>query len=133
MRQRHDELEKRDIQVKVVTFDVDDMAQNYVQETGLPWPLLLDDEQTLYRAYGMTQASWWNLYGPSSIWKYLRLMAGGRKPGQPGKDWRQLGGDILIDPQGIVRQHFVSAGPHDRPSVQELLDAVDSITAADSE
>ncbi len=117
-------LSERDIRVRVITFDDPSLARNYVRETGLPWPLLLDPDQSLYRAYGMTRGNWRSLYGPTSIARYLKLMAGGRGPGQPGKDWRQLGGDVLIDPAAIVQMHHVSKHPHDRPPVESLLAAV---------
>ncbi len=110
-----------DIRVKVITFDADYMALAYVKQTNLPWPLILDPEQKLYKAYGMTRGSWWAVFGLPSIWKYLRLMIKGRMPGKPGKDWRQLGGNVLIDRQGIVRFHYISTGPHDRPAVEALL------------
>lgn len=121
MRQQEQKLDDLDVRVKVITFDADYMALNYVKQTGLPWPLILDPEQTLYDAYGMTRGSWWSIYGLPSIWKYLKLIVRGIRPGKPGKDWRQLGGDVLIDRRGIVRFHHVSTGPHDRPSVESLL------------
>ncbi len=121
MRKKETELAELDIRVKVVAFDANFMALAYIQETNLPWPLLLDSEHELYTKYGMTRGSWWSLYGPASIWKYLKLIWGGQKPGRPGKDWRQLGGDVLIDPQGIVRMHHSSTDPHDRPSVSSIL------------
>lgn len=119
-------MDATDVRVSVVAFDADAMARDYVNETGLPWPLLIDSKQSLYAAYGMTRGSWWAIYGPPTIWGYIKLILGGRRPGRPGKDWRQLGGDVLIDPQGIVRVHFVSAGPLDRPTVDSLLEVIES-------
>ena len=110
--------------VKVVTFDADFMALAYIKETQLPWPLLQDSDQQLYQAYGMVSGSWWSIYGLPSVIKYLGLIFRGRMPGKPGRDWRQLGGDILIDPHGIVRVHHISTGPHDRPTVESLLAAI---------
>ena len=97
------------------------MALAYVAQMKPPWPLLLDADQSLYASYGMTRGSWWNIYGIRSVWNYLKLIFRGRMPGKPGKDWRQLGGDVLIDPEGIIRLHYVSADPHDRPSVTSIL------------
>lgn len=115
--------------MKVVTFDSEAAARNYVRATGLTWPLLLDTAKAQFAAYGMTRGSWWSIYSPASIWKYLRLMAKGQKPGRPGEDWRQLGGDILIDPDRIIRMHHLSESPHDRPSVQSILDTVRRATS----
>ena len=97
------------------------MAMAYVQDTQLPWPLLVDRERTLYHAYGMERGRWWDIYGPASSWAYLKLFARGRRPRLPGSDVHQLGGDVLIDPAGIVRLHHVGSGPADRPPVATLL------------
>ena len=107
-----------------MTFDGDVLAKAYVQHMKLPWPLLEDAKRELYRAYGMTRGSWWQIYSPASILDYLRLIFTGRLPGKPGKDWRQLGGDVLIDPSGIVRFHHVSQTPHDRPRIDAILDVI---------
>ena len=114
------------MRISVITFDADFMALAYVQKVNLPWPLLSDLDQKLYAAYGMVRGNWWSIYGLPSIIKYLSLIARGRFPGKPGKDWRQLGGDILIDPEGIVRVHHISTGPHDRPTVESLLALIES-------
>lgn len=124
MREQEGRLRQMGVVVAVVTFDANFMAQAYVEQTGLVWPLLIDADRSLYRAYGMERGGWWSIYGPSSVWHYLKLIMGGRWLQSPGKDYRQLGGDILIDPDGIVRLHFVSDSPHDRPSVESLLAAI---------
>ncbi len=113
------------LRVKVVTFDADVMAQAYEKETGIGWPLLLDEDRLLYQAYEMSSGSWWAIFNPISIWSYLKLIATGTRPGSPGKDWRQLGGDVLIDPDGNIQLHYVSTQPHDRPSVESIFSLVE--------
>ena len=44
--------------------------------------------------------------------------------GLPTDDVYQLGGDVLIDPEGTIRLHHVSRIPIDRPSVESLLEVV---------
>ncbi len=127
LRRVEQELESHDVRVKLVTFDANFLARAYVQQTHLSWPLLVDAERSLYQAYGMLRATWWQLYRPSSIVKYLGLAARGVLPGKPGEDWNQLGGDVLIDPAGIVRLHFVSTGPHDRPPISRILKLVEQV------
>lgn len=100
------------------------MAQLYVKDTDWPWPLLVDEDRTLYRAYGMESAKLWDLMGPAAMWKYIKLMARGNLPKRPTGDIYQRGGDVLIDPEGMVRVHHVGSGPADRPEVSDLLDAV---------
>ena len=124
LRQHELQLKERNVDVAIVTFDADFMTKAYVEQTGLPWPLLVDSDHSVYDAYGMGQGSWWSIYGPVSIWNYLKLIFKGSGIHKPGSDYRQLGGDVLIDPEGIVRFYHGSESPHDRPSVKSLLSAV---------
>lgn len=125
MRKHEDRLSELEIEVAVVTFDGDFMARSYIEQTKLPWPLLIDSQRELYRAYGMERADWWSIYGPASIWHYMKLVFGrGRRIEKPGSDFRQLGGNVLIDPAGHVQFHHVSESPHDRPTVEEILRCV---------
>jgi alkyl hydroperoxide reductase subunit AhpC len=124
LRQREDELNQLGVAVVVVTFQSGFLERAYVDETGLQWPLLVDETRELYRAYGMERGRAWNLFGPRSIWKYLRLMVRGRLPKAPSGDPWQLGGNVLVDPQGMIRLHHVGSGPADRPKVEKILKIV---------
>lgn len=117
------------MRVKIVTFDNDKLASWYVNNTGVEWPILLDTNRDLYRGYGLQSGSWWTLGGPSAIWKYVKLIFAGHGSLKKGKDIRQLGADVLIDPQGIVRMHNVNRTPFDRPSVDSILDIALSATS----
>jgi hypothetical protein len=64
------------------------------------------------------------LWGPATVLVYLRLMLRGRRLRLPTGDTAQLGGDVLIDPAGVVRVHHVGSGPADRPAIEALLDVV---------
>lgn len=112
------------MKVAVVTFDNDYFARYYVASTGLAWPLLVDAERTLYRGYGMLQASFWDIWGLPTWVAAVKALLRGTKPQRPGRDIYQRGGDVLIDPAGIVRFHHVGRGPANRPAVETLLAAV---------
>ena len=105
----------------VVTFEPREAAREYVAETGLVWPLLVDTERALYGAYGMGQARWRHLWGFATMRAYWREARQGRFPRVPRADTGQQGGNVLIDPAGIVRLHHVGLGPADRPSVEDVL------------
>jgi len=51
----------------------------------------------------------------------LKEMLKGQKLRKPTGDIFQRGGDVLIDPTGIVRLHHVGKGPADRPTVETIL------------
>ena len=100
------------------------MVEAYVRETRMSWPILIDQSLTLYSAYGMHRGRVRDVLGPASVWIYAKLLARGRKPQSPSGDAFQLGGDVLVDPGGIVRLHHVGKGPADRPSVESILQVV---------
>jgi len=105
----------------VVTFESNLLSRSYVEETSLTWPLIIDETRELYRSYGMFSASFWNIWGPKSWLAYLKEIIKGEKLKKSESDVMQRGGDVLIDPNGIVQMHYVGEGPGDRPSVEKIL------------
>jgi len=124
LQQNEDEIDKRDVKVAVVTFEAGFLARAYIEDTGLRWPLLIDTTRELYRAYSMLEAGFWDIWGPGTWWAYLKEFAHGRLPKKSEGDISQRGGDVLVDPEGIVRLHHVGAGPGDRPSTRSILAAL---------
>lgn len=114
-------MEELGVKVYVVTFDDAEIAQAYVENNQLEWPLLIDAQRELYDEFGMGRASWWALLKPTSIWKYTLLWMRGTRPQKVGSDVHQMGGDVLVAPDGKVRLVYVSKEPHDRPSVDSIL------------
>jgi alkyl hydroperoxide reductase subunit AhpC len=124
LRERNSDLLANNIQVVVISFEADFLARQYIAETGLEWRLLVDESRTLYRAYGMLDAGFWDIWGPGTWVAYFREILRGRLPQKSSGDIRQRGGDVLIDPEGIVRLHHVGTGPADRPAVNVILRTV---------
>ena len=124
MRDHRDEFARIGLKIVIVTFESDSFARSYVAESGLEWPLLVDRNRETYRYYGMLQASFWDLWGPRSWRAYLRELRKGEKLRPATGDIHQRGGEVLIDPEGIVRLHHVGDGPADRPPVATILDRI---------
>jgi len=116
-------LAQLDVQPLVVTFESESATVEYAKETELPWPLLIDPDRHLYRAYGMGRARLRHLWGLGTMRAYWREARQGRFPRIPRADVVQQGGNVLIDPGGIVRFHHIGRGPADRPSVRVILAA----------
>jgi len=124
LRQHEQQLKTLGVEVSIVTFEAGPLATAYVRETQLQWPLLVDNERVLYQAYGMERGSSWDIFGPTSMWAHLKLLGRGRRMQPPGSDIHQLGGDVLINPHGLVQIHHVGSGPADRPTISALLKAI---------
>lgn len=128
MRDHESEFNSLNLQIAVITFENDYFARQYVAETGLQWPCLIDEKRETYRHYDMLEASFWDLWGPGSWLVYTRELLKGGKLHKPTDDVHQRGGDVLIDPEGIVRLHHVGSGPADRPSVESILEIVRNVS-----
>ncbi|MBT8492864.1 MAG: hypothetical protein KJO07_07365 [Deltaproteobacteria bacterium] len=124
MRQSKSRLDDHDIAVVVVVFAGQDAARDYARETGTDWPIVVDSSRELYRQYGMGQAGFGQIWSLKTLKSYARLLLAGRRLRLArGQDTRQLGGDVLVDPNGRVQMCHVSTGPSDRPSVSSILRA----------
>jgi len=122
----------------------------YRAHFGIPdtLPLLADEGRDAYRAYGMRVGSMMDIYGPDTLRKYadylgLSLPDAMRQFYLPkaGQEWvalerdgrtvrlkadedtRQLGGDVLIGPDGRVRLLHQSRDQADRPAVDTIVAA----------
>lgn len=121
MRDHEEEFSNLKVKIVVVTFEANFLSRNYVEETSLTWPLIIDENREIYRSYGMLSASFWNIWGPKTWLAYLKEIIKGQKLKKSEADIMQRGGDVLIDPNGIVRMHHLGEGPADRPSVEMIL------------
>lgn len=114
------------MKVVIVTFENDYLARCYVADTQLAWPVLVDADREVYKGYGMLAAAFWDVWGIKSWLVYLEEVRKGNMPKKSAGDIYQRGGDVLIDPAGIVRLHHVGEGPADRPSVTSVLNIITS-------
>ncbi len=128
MQEQEQALEELGVKTAVVTFEAGFMAKAYVEDTGLKWPLLVDEDRTLYHGYGMLTAGIRELIGPATLWLYLKEALRGRLPKKSTGDVSQRGGDVLIDPDGTVRLHYIGRTPADRPEVESILKIVQKAT-----
>jgi hypothetical protein len=126
LRDQEEEFGRRNVKIVLVTFEAGFLARRYVEDTSLNWPLLVDEPRETYRNYGMFSASYRDVFGPKTWWAYLKEILKGEKLKKSQGDFFQRGGDVLIDPGGMVRLHHIAVGPADRPSVKALLNEIRS-------
>lgn len=126
MQARAEELARHDAAVLVISLAPPEALAAYQEHLGLPFPIASDDGLATYRAYGLERGTWWRVWHPRVLLRYLGLLLAGRRLQRPraGEDVRQLGGDFLIDAQGIIRYAHASARPDDRPPVADVLRAL---------
>lgn len=88
-------------------------------------PLLADEGRTVYKAYGMRVGSLREIYSPDVLKKYFDLIRSGRKLRlKTDEDTRQLGGDVIVGPDGRIVLAHCSRNQADRPSIETLIAAI---------
>jgi len=125
LRQQKEKVSRLGIEVVVVSFEDEEHALNYQREENLEWPVIIDKSREFYNYFGLTRAGFWDIWGFATWRAYLREMLKGNMPKMTKGDVHQRGGDVLIDPQGMVRLHHISKGPADRPDVNAILEIVE--------
>ena len=118
--QHTDELQQLGTEVLLVSFSSLGYARRWIEETCAPFRLLLDRERQVYRTYGLG-SSLLKSWGLKNVWSYVKLMRAGRKWRGIQGNSAQMGGDFIVDAEGIVRLAYRSEDPTDRPPVERLM------------
>jgi hypothetical protein len=121
------QLDEVDAAVVFVTFDdPEPVRRGLLAGLEVPYPVLVDRERVAYRAWGLRRSSVAGIWLDPRVWaRYVSLVGRGERLRRPGSDTLQLGGDFVLDGDGVV----VYARPQrrdDRPAVGELLGALRS-------
>jgi len=112
--------------VVLVTFTGPANLDSYSRDNKLDFPILIDANRDAYRSFGLGRGSIWRIYGWRAMHRYLEIFKSDRLKGlrRPTEDTLQLGGDFIVDPDGNLLYGFWGDGPDDRPSVDELIGAL---------
>ncbi len=132
MRSRRDEFEARNAEVVVVTFASRERLSSYQKTYGAPFRVVTDEDLSLYRLLGFGRTSFARVWGWTTIRTYVRLLREGGKLEATHGDTRQLGGNAVIDHNGRLAWVRAANGPGDRPSVDDILQALDALPDADA-
>jgi peroxiredoxin len=117
--------------VLVVSFASAAHVATYLDTYPQPFPVVADPTRAAYRAFGLGSTTFKAMLRPGTVARYLGMIFRGWLPTRPAAndDLLQLGGDFVLDADGRVRFAHPSGGATDRPSAQEIVDAVRQIAA----
>ena len=117
--------------VVLLTFTDPREVVSYRSAHELPFPILVDSDRAAYRAFGLGRGSVRRVWGLKSARKYFDIVrvSGIGALSVPIEDTLQLGGDFVVGPDGTLVYGFWGEGPDDRPDVDELIEAVRSVTS----
>jgi AhpC/TSA antioxidant enzyme len=98
-------------------------AQAFRVETGIGFPLLVDEDRQAYRAAGLRTGGLWHLLRPDNFAARRRARAAGHRQHRLGKEPFQLGGSFVFGPGDVELYGHVSRTFGDTAPVADLLAA----------
>ncbi len=98
LRDHQREIEAAGARVAAVGLGGREYAASFRAETGIAFPLLIDEARAAYRAAGLRTGSIWELLLPFNAAARARAKGEGHRQHRLGKDPFQLGGTFVFAP-----------------------------------
>lgn len=116
---RREDFEDLNTAILLISFSKHEWAVDWKEELGVSFPILLDPNFEAYRDYGL-KSSFWGSWNPRILWYYVRQFISGRGIDSIKGNPNQMGGDFIIDAQGLLRYAHRSKDSLDRPPTSAL-------------
>lgn len=98
LRDHQREIEAAGARVAAVGLGGREYAASFRAETGIAFPLLIDEARAAYRAAGLRKGNLWELLLPFNAAARARAKREGHRQHRLGKDPLQLGGTFVFAP-----------------------------------
>ncbi|KAK3094020.1 hypothetical protein FSP39_023027 [Pinctada imbricata] len=110
--------------IMIVSFGVREGALRWLEDTKCQYPMLLDHKRQLYNLFGLKR-SVYKTWSISCMIYYAEKMTQGVPLASPYEnihdDPQQMGGDFIMDKDGIMKYLYCSKLSSDRPAVADLI------------
>jgi hypothetical protein len=121
LREHEAEFRRRGARVAAIGLGDRNYAKFFREETGITFPLLIDEERQAYRAAGLGSATLLHLLRSDNAVARKRARASGHRQHKLEKNPFQLGGSFVFAPGNRDLYAHVSKTFGDTASVAELL------------
>jgi hypothetical protein len=121
----HEEFERSGVRLVLIGQATPRQATHFRNKLGLePLPVLADEERRTYRIAGLNRGSVTQLVGPRSLASGVRHgIRSGVMQGKIIGDAAQLGGEMIVLPDGSVPWSHVQENAGDTVPADDLLEA----------
>ncbi len=124
MREHEQAFRKKGASLAAIGLGDSVYARHFREDTGITFPLLVDEKREAYRAVELRNASLLHLLRKDNAVARKRAKAGGHRQHKLGKDPFQLGGSFVFSPGNIDRFVHISETFGDNASPADLLAAL---------
>ncbi len=128
LREHEEQFKTLGARLAVVGLSDREHARKFRNETGIAFPLLVDDERRAYGAIDLKKGNIFQLISPANILARRRARAAGFKQHRMGKDPFQLGGSFVFGPGNVDIYSHVSKTFGDKAPIEALLAAIRSLS-----
>lgn len=124
MRDHEEEIRAADAGIAAVGLGDRHYARMFREETGIGFPLLVDEERKAYRAAGLRSASLLHVLRRDNAKARARAKRRGHRQRKAGKDPFQLGASFVFEPGDRDAYVHLSETFGDKAPVEELIAAL---------
>jgi hypothetical protein len=124
LREHEQEFEKKGAGIVAIGLGDAAYARHFREDTGIKFPLLVDEKREAYKAVELRSASLLHLLRRDNSIARKRAKSGGHRQHRLGKDPLQLGGSFVFGPGNVDRFVHVSETFGDNASPADILAAV---------
>ncbi len=121
MREKEQAIRDRGASIAAVGLGDRTYARLFREETGITFPLLVDEQRLAYRAAGLRSANLLHLLRNDNAKARAHALAGGHRQHRLGRNPFQLGGSFVFGPGNVDRYAHVSRTFGDNASPDALL------------
>ena len=126
MREHEAEFRAKGAGLAAISLGDGNYARIFREDTGIDFPLLIDEERVAYKAAGLGVANILHVLRSDNAQSRKRAKAAGHKQVKLGKNPFQLGGSFVFGPGNVDRYAHLSKTFGDNAPVEALLAAVTS-------
>ncbi len=124
MRDHEDEFSRAGARLAAIGLGDAYYARAFREETGITFPLFVDDDRKAFRAAGLRKGSLLHLLRRDNFMARQRAKSAGHKQHRLGKDPFQLGASLVLAPGNVDRYVHVSETFGDNADPAVLLESV---------
>jgi hypothetical protein len=124
LREHQAELQSKGAKLAAIGLGDARYAALFREETGITFPLLIDDERQAYHAAGLKTANLFHLLRSDNAQARKRAQGGGFRQHKLGHNPFQLGGSFVFAPGNLDRFAHISKTFGDNAPIEALLAAL---------
>jgi hypothetical protein len=124
LREHEAEFTARRAKIAAIGLGDRNYARFFREDTGITFPLLIDDKREAYAAAGLKSGSLWHIFRGFNFARRKEARAAGFRQRRTGKNPFQLGGSFVFGPGNVDRYAHLSETFGDNAPIAILLAAL---------